>query len=108
MKIVDLKVAKDLTISKMVCENEAEVEKITRGEFGCEVIETIEGESSRWTRSMETIVKYQGKYFSINWDAGATENQDDDYYDLEFLEVEKPSYVWEVKGCGGDDKSVYL
>lgn len=45
-----------------------------------EMIETIEGDDGRWYRVMQTIFKLDGQYYSILWDRGLTEYQENEYY----------------------------
>lgn len=54
--------------------------------------ETQEGEDSRWTRDMYTIVELDGRYFGINWLKGLTEMQEDEFY-WQPEEVEKREKV---------------
>lgn len=42
-------------------------------------IETSEGENGRWTRTNTTIILLCGRYFSIEWEEGLTEYQDNQY-----------------------------
>lgn len=51
-------------------------------------IDTIEHDERRWTRSVETIIKIQDRYFSIFWEKGLTENQPN-MFDFQPEEVEK-------------------
>jgi len=44
-------------------------------------VDTIEGGDRRWSRNMETILIIEGKYFSIQWEKGLTENQENEFYD---------------------------
>lgn len=41
--------------------------------------EDIEGEEGRWTRYMESIVECEGRLFSIYWERGLTEYQENTY-----------------------------
>jgi hypothetical protein len=40
----------------------------------------IKGEYRRWSRTMETILNIKDKYFSIKWESGLTERQEDEFY----------------------------
>ena len=55
-----------------------------------------EGDSGRWTRGMTTIVELNGHYFSINWQAGLTEYQENEYFDFYPTEVELVEQVVKV------------
>jgi len=43
--------------------------------------ETEEGDSRRWTQSITTIVDLLNRNFSINWERGLTECQDNEFYE---------------------------
>ena len=51
-------------------------------------VETIEGDEGRWTRYIETIIEVNGRLFSINWERGLTEYQENSY-DYQPVEVER-------------------
>ena len=46
----------------------------------CPEIYEEEGEDSRWTRSMLTVVEFENDLYAIEWDKGLTEQQDDGFY----------------------------
>lgn len=72
---------------------EEEVQDIMRN-YGCQV---IEGDSGRWHKYMETIVKLCDRYFCIHWSEGLTEIQSDYYtLDSEFFEEVKPLPVVQI------------
>lgn len=58
--------------------NENDYGGIELGKY--EVVEVIEGEHNRWTQDMDTIIKVGKDYWCIPWEAGLTENQDNEYY----------------------------
>lgn len=41
--------------------------------------EREDGYDGRWTREVTTIIKLDDRFFSIDWQEGLTEMQDDDY-----------------------------
>lgn len=46
-------------------------------EQGYSVVDVIEGDESRWTRHMQSIIQApSGKYFSVDWERGLTEYQE--------------------------------
>lgn len=53
-------------------------------------------DSSRWSMSMESIVKIDGKYYRVHWEQGATEYQENEYYEQEADEVERKTKMVEV------------
>ena len=48
-----------------------------------------EGEQRRGVTSMVTIAEVDGKFYSLNWDRGLTESQEDYYPEQEADEVEQ-------------------
>jgi hypothetical protein len=48
----------------------------------------VDGEQHRWTKDIESIVKYEDRIFSLTWQEGLTENCDDLFYDQP-IEVKK-------------------
>ena len=48
---------------------------IAEEQEGAGVVETIEGEHSRWEHSIETVFSYEGKHYVIEWQQGLTESQ---------------------------------
>ena len=70
-------------------------DKLTRKElsdlvFGYDV-ETEHGDNRRWTRTNTTIVKLLDRYFSIDWEEGLTECQENEFYNQP-IEVKKRTY----------------
>ena len=55
-----------------------------------------DGENNRWTRNVTSIVEICGRFFSINWQEGLTENQMNSYY-YQPVEVEKHEYEKTIK-----------
>lgn len=55
--------------------------------FEGEVIETIRGVDVRWGTHVETIVKIEGKFYSIKWVRAATEMQEHEFTSGDYPEV---------------------
>lgn len=55
-----------------------------------------DGENNRWTRNVTSIIEICGRFFSINWQEGLTENQMNSYY-YQPVEVEKHEYEKTIK-----------
>jgi hypothetical protein len=56
-------------------------------------VDREEGDDRRWSRSINSIVQTDdGKYYSIDWEQGLTECQENEYYAGEYPEVEKKTY----------------
>jgi len=64
-------------------------------------IKEIKGDESRWTVEIESILEMCGRYFSLYWDRGLTEMQENEFYNqpVEIEEVTKTITVteWVVK-----------
>jgi len=65
---------------------ESELTDIIFDDSVAKMVEEIEGADRRWVRSMETIIQIKDRYFSIQWDRGLTENQDN-YFHSQPVEV---------------------
>lgn len=59
--------------------------------FECKEISLSEGENRRWSRTNTSIIELCGRFFSIDWEEGLTENQDNEFYWQPF-EVRKEEY----------------
>lgn len=62
--------------------------------------EEIEHSQLRWVTVMETIIEVEGRYFSIMWQRGLTEYQDNEYEGQYLQEVQKRAVqviktIWE-------------
>ena len=70
-------------------------DKLTRKELSTLVyeydIETEHGDNQRWTRTNTTIVNLMGRHFSIDWEEGLTECQEDEFYNQP-IEVMQKTY----------------
>lgn len=77
-------------MSKPVMEKFLNGEKLTEkdranlawGDFvdeGYKYVDQIDGSSGRWLQSMKTVFKYNGEYWAIDWLAGLTECQENEY-----------------------------
>lgn len=66
---------------------EAELSEVV-SEFA---VESDYGDNRRWTRTVTTIVKLCDRYFSIDWEEGLTEYQENEFYNQPF-EVRKETY----------------
>ena len=75
---------------------------INYGYDDIEVVEEIEGKDRRWSRTNKVIIAIGNQYFSLTYEHGLTEYQDDEYYSQIAVEVEKKevvtkTIVWEEK-----------
>ena len=79
------------------------LEKIVKGErlterelsslvYEGEEVDEIEGEDTRWTRCMTTVINLCGKNVAIDWQKGLTECQENEFYDQPYF-VEKKERV---------------
>ncbi|OFW61785.1 MAG: hypothetical protein A2Z35_06010 [Actinobacteria bacterium RBG_19FT_COMBO_36_27] len=60
-------------------------------------VKTIVGESRRWSQSCEVILKIDGKLYSVEYDKGLTENQENEYFPQIAVEVEEIEETIKVK-----------
>ena len=59
-----------------------------------EIIDTIyDSELNRWSRNVETIIKYKNKYYSILWEEGLTEYQDNYFYEQPTEVIKKTKII---------------
>lgn len=61
-----------------------------------EEIDRVEDENRRWSRWVEVIIKWNGKFYSIGYDEGLTEHQEDGYYDSGIIEVKPVKKMVEI------------
>jgi len=54
-------------------------------------IEREYGDNRRWSRSVNSIIKLGERYFSLDWEEGLTECQENEFYSQP-IEVEKVTY----------------
>ena len=46
---------------------------------GYEYVDQIDGSPGRWMKKMQTVFKYNGEYWAIDWRSGLTELQENEY-----------------------------
>ena len=46
---------------------------------GYEYVDQIDDSSGRWMKKMQTVFKYNGEYWAIDWRSGLTELQENEY-----------------------------
>ena len=77
-------------MSKLVMEKFLNGEKLTEGDRanlvwgdivdeGYEYVDQIDDQSGRWMKKMQTVFKYDGEYWAIDWRSGLTECQENEY-----------------------------
>lgn len=54
-------------------------------------VDTEYGDNRRWSRTVTTIVELGGRFFSIDWEEGLTECQENEFYNQP-IEVKKTTY----------------
>lgn len=72
-------------------DNNEKLSKSEIRELVCNSIEDQYGDNDRWTRSVESIVQIGNRFFSICWEEGLTEYQENEYYSQP-IEVEQVTY----------------
>lgn len=60
-------------------------------------VEEIEIDHGRWSFYVETIIEFHGKYYSICWDRGLTELQENEIGSQILEEVKKVKIIKEVE-----------
>ena len=60
---------------------------------GYEYVDQIDGSSGRWTQKMQTVFKYNGEYWAIDWRSGLTEYQEKEYPSNPYLVERKERVV---------------
>lgn len=59
-----------------------------------EIVDTIyDDELNRWSRNAQTIIKYKNKYYSILWEEGLTEYQDNEFYEQPYEVIKKTKVI---------------
>lgn len=59
-----------------------------------EIMDTIyDDELNRWSRNVQTIIKYKNKYYSILWEEGLTEYQDNGFYEQPYEVIKKTKVI---------------
>lgn len=59
-----------------------------------EIIDTIyDDELNRWSRNVQTIIEYKNKYYSILWEEGLTEYQDNGFYEQPYEVIKKTKVI---------------
>lgn len=64
------------------------------GEY--EEIDQIEGDSGRWTQSMDTIIRVGDDLWCIPWESGITECQENEFYQQPYRVERKERVVTQV------------
>ena len=76
-------------------DNGEELNESELSELSSEHVDKIEGENRRWSRSVTSIVQLGERYFSIDWEEGLTEMQENEY-DNQPVEVKQKTEMVEV------------
>ena len=80
----------ELMVNKILTHEDLTDRELSELVYGY-AVETDYGENRRWTRTNTTVVKLLGRYFSVDWEEGLTEYQEDEFYNQP-IEVEKKTY----------------
>lgn len=78
----------EVAVQKLMSGEELNESEIKELKWESNVIEETNGENRRWTRSVDTIIEVDGRYFCIMWEQGLTECQPDEYWEQPY-EVER-------------------
>lgn len=80
----------ELMVNKILTHEDLTDRELSELVYGY-AVETDYGENRRWTRTNTTVVKLLGRYFSVDWEEGLTEYQENEFYNQP-IEVEKKTY----------------
>ena len=80
----------EIMVEKIDSGEQLTKEELTELIWGYDV-DTQYGDNRRWSRSVTTIIELNGRYFSISWEEGLTEYQDNEY-NSQPVEVKKHTY----------------
>ena len=62
-------------------------------------VDEVKGKNRRWSRTNQVIFKDKdGKFYAVEWEEGLTEEQENEFYEQEAVEVrpvEKVIITWE-------------
>lgn len=61
-----------------------------------EEIDRIEGELDRWTRAVDTIIRVGDDFWSIPWEEGLTEYQENEFFYQPYKVARKERIITEV------------
>lgn len=81
---------REIMLAKIDAKEDLTEKELSEIVFGY-AVDTEYGENRRWTRTVTTIVKLLGRFFSINWEEGLTESQENEFYNQP-VEVKKNTY----------------
>lgn len=80
----------EIMVSKIENKTPLSKDELQELVFGFDV-ETERGDHGRWTENCRTIVKLKGRFFSICWERGLTEYQENEFYSQP-VEVKKRTF----------------
>ena len=78
-------------MSKLFFSEEKVEELIWESEVEQKILDT-----GRSSISMESVVEFEGKYYRLYWEQGATEMQENEFYSQEATQVERKTKTVEV------------
>lgn len=81
---------REIMLAKIDAKENLTENELSEVVFGYEV-DTEYGDNRRWTRTVTTIVELLGRFFSIDWEEGLTESQENEFYNQP-VEVKKNTY----------------
>lgn len=81
---------REIMLAKIDAKENLTEKELSEVVFGYEV-DTEYGDNRRWTRTVTTIVELLGRFFSIDWEEGLTESQENEFYNQP-VEVKKNTY----------------
>lgn len=92
-------------INKMINGIQLTGGEVEKAVWNLQEVKTIKGENNRWSQSCEIILKVEGKLYSLEYDRGLTENQENEYYPQIAEEVAEVEETIKVKKFVGIEKA---
>lgn len=87
----------DNIINKIQNGIELTSDEVERAVYNIDRVKTIEGEDRRWLKTCEVILKVEGKLYSLEYEKGLTECQENQYSSQIAVEVEEVEENVKVK-----------
>lgn len=98
----------EMIINKMIKGIQLTGGEVEKAVWNLQEVKTIKGENNRWSQNCEVILKVEGKLYSLEYDRGLTENQENEYYPQIAEEVAEVEETIKVKKFVGIEKAKQL
>ena len=81
----------EIIVSKIDNDEELTETELKRVVYEGDEISIVNGDNRRWSRTNTSIIKIRNRFFSIDWEEGLTEGQDNQFF-CQPIEVVKEEY----------------